>query len=38
VSGTFRANNVEGFTRLLDQGFDVSALPRGEHEILLRPG
>lgn len=37
VAGTFRADNVEGFVRLLgnDGGFGVTAFPRGD-EIVLR--
>lgn len=35
VGGSFRADNVEPFVRLLDLGFGVSAYPRG-HDIVLR--
>jgi transmembrane sensor len=35
VGGTFRADNVEAFVRLLDVGFGVSATARGD-EIVLR--
>jgi len=35
VAGTFRADNVEAFVRLLDSGFGVNAFPRGD-EIVLR--
>ncbi|HEY0945451.1 MAG TPA: FecR domain-containing protein [Opitutaceae bacterium] len=35
VGGTFRADNVDPFVRLLDVGFDISARPRGD-EIVLR--
>jgi transmembrane sensor len=37
VSGTFRANNVEGFVRLLNQGFNVGVSSRGDQDIELRP-
>lgn len=37
ISGTFRANNVDGFLRLLRQGFNVSGAPRGDNEVVLRP-
>jgi transmembrane sensor len=37
VSGTFRANNVDGFLRLLRQGFNVTSSPRGDNEVVLRP-
>jgi transmembrane sensor len=37
ISGTFRTNNVDGFLRLLRQGFNVGATPRGENEVMLRP-
>ena len=35
VGGTFRADNVQAFIRLLDTGFGVSAFPHGD-EIILR--
>lgn len=37
ISGTFRANNVEGFTRLLREGFRVSATAGSDGALLLRP-
>lgn len=37
ISGTFRANNVDGFLRLLQQGFNVTGAPRGGNEVVLRP-
>jgi len=37
IGGTFRADNVDGFVRLLEQGFDVRAERRGGSEIVLRP-
>lgn len=36
ISGTFRTNNVDGFLRLLRQGFNVSGMPRGNGEVVLR--
>ncbi|HVU25159.1 MAG TPA: FecR domain-containing protein [Opitutus sp.] len=35
VGGTFRADNVEAFVRLLDVGFGVRAMPRGEDLVLV---
>ncbi len=35
VGGTFRADHLDAFVRLLDSGFEVSAVSRGE-EILLQ--
>jgi transmembrane sensor len=35
VGGSFRADNVQPFVRLLDMGFGVSSYPRGE-DIVLR--
>ena len=35
VSGLFRGDNVEGFTRLLEGSFGVRPEPRGEREIVL---
>ena len=35
ITGTFRANNVDAFVRLLDFGFGVAAFPQGG-EIILR--
>ena len=35
VGGNFRADNVDSFVRLLDVGFGVAAVPRGD-EIVLR--
>lgn len=36
VDGTFRATNVEGFVRLLRQGFDVQGVANGDNAILLK--
>jgi transmembrane sensor len=36
IGGTFRADNVEAFVRLLDVGFGVSAQPHGEDLVLLQ--
>lgn len=35
LGGTFRADNIEAFVRLLKTGFDITAEPRGELEIVL---
>lgn len=35
VGGNFRADNVEGFVRLLEATFNIRAEPRGETEIIL---
>jgi len=35
LGGTFRADNIDAFVRLLETGFDLSAEPRGEFEIVL---
>lgn len=37
VGGTFAADNVEGFVRLLESGGAVTVERRGEFELLLRP-
>ena len=37
VGGTFAANNVAGFVRLLENSGTVTTDRRGEHEIVLRP-
>jgi len=37
VGGTFRADNVDAFVRLLNAGFGVSAFPNGENIILRKP-
>ena len=36
VDGSFRANNVEGFVRLLRQGFDVKSVQDGPNELILK--
>jgi transmembrane sensor len=36
VGGSFRADNIEPFVRLLDLGFGVSAYPRGDDIVLRR--
>lgn len=36
VAGNFRADNVDGFVRLLDAGFGVTAIPNGDELILRR--
>lgn len=36
VDGSFRANNVEGFLRLLRQGFDVQSVREGPEELVLK--
>ena len=36
VGGNFRADNVDGFVRLLEATFNVRAEPRGDAEIILR--
>jgi ferric-dicitrate binding protein FerR (iron transport regulator) len=33
----FRADNMDGFVRLLEQGLDVRSERRGENEIVLLP-
>lgn len=38
VGGSFRADNVEGFARLLAVGFGVSAFPHGDEIILRKTG
>ena len=35
-SGSLQSNNVEGFVSLLEKGYDVKAVLRGNSEILLR--
>ncbi|HEY4990120.1 MAG TPA: FecR domain-containing protein [Opitutaceae bacterium] len=37
LGGTFRADNVEGFVRLLEQSVDVRSERSGENEIVLLP-
>jgi transmembrane sensor len=37
LGGSFRADNVDAFVRLLETGFDIRAHPRGENEIVLLP-
>jgi transmembrane sensor len=37
LGGVFRADNVDGFVRLLEQGLDVKSERRGENEIVLLP-
>ncbi|MBS0662900.1 MAG: FecR domain-containing protein [Verrucomicrobia bacterium] len=36
VGGSFRADNIDGFVRLLEATFNVRAEPHGETEIVLR--
>ncbi len=36
VAGSFRADNVEAFVRLLDAAFDIDAQPRGNELVLAR--
>jgi transmembrane sensor len=36
VGGNFRADNVDGFVRLLEAGFGIQAEPQGGNQILLR--
>jgi transmembrane sensor len=36
LGGTFRADNLDAFVRLLETGFEISAEPRGENQIVLR--
>ncbi len=36
VGGNFRADNVDGFVRLLEAGFDVQTEPQGGNHLLLR--
>jgi len=38
ITGVFRADNLDGFTRLLEAGVDVKAEPRGDRETVLRAG
>lgn len=35
LGGTFRADNIDAFVRLLETGFDITAEFRGEREIVL---
>jgi transmembrane sensor len=35
ISASFRSDNIEGFLRLLEAGFEVQVERRGESEILL---
>jgi transmembrane sensor len=35
ISASFRSDNIEGFLRLLEAGFDARSERRGESEILL---
>lgn len=37
LSASFRSDNVEGFVRLLEVGFRIRAVRRGERELLLEP-
>jgi transmembrane sensor len=37
LGGMFRADDVDSFVRLLEQGVDVRSERRGEHEIVLLP-
>ena len=37
LSASFRSDNVEGFVRLLEVGFRIRAIRRGERELLLEP-
>ncbi len=36
IAGSFRADNVEAFVRLLDAAFDIDAQPRGNELVLFR--
>ncbi len=36
IAGSFRADNVEAFVRLLDAAFDIDAHPRGNELVLAR--
>ena len=36
IGGTFRADNVEGFVRMLEVTFDLRAEPRGGNELVLK--
>jgi transmembrane sensor len=36
LGGTFRADNMDAFVRLLESGFEIVAEQRGENEIVLR--
>jgi len=38
ITGVFRADNLDGFTRLLEAGVDVKAEPHGDRETVLRAG
>lgn len=38
ITGVFRADNLDGFTRLLEAGVDVRAAPRGDRELVLTSG
>lgn len=38
ITGVFRADNLEGFTRLLEAGVAVRAEPRSARETVLQPG
>lgn len=37
LGGTFRADNVDAFVRLLETGFEITVERRGENELVLRP-
>lgn len=37
LSASFRSDNVEGFVRLLEVGFRIRAVRRGDRELLLEP-
>jgi ferric-dicitrate binding protein FerR (iron transport regulator) len=37
ITGVFRADNLDGFTRLLEAGLDVRALRRSADETVLLP-
>lgn len=37
LSASFRSDNVEGFVRLLEVGFRIRAVRRGDRELVLRP-
>lgn len=37
LGGTFRADNIDAFVRLLETGFEITAERHGETEIVLRP-
>jgi len=38
LGGSFQAKNLDAFVRMLQAGFDITAEPRGDGEILLRAG